>query len=94
MIAALEWGFIDRFDGPRLRALMRGHTAVRPLTADERGELHPVAQLAALRFAAIRLLDYEPGAVPGGWRDHRRFLARLDALGAPDPAGGRDLLGR
>lgn len=94
MIAALAWGFTDRFDGPRLRAFMRGYTAVRPLTADERGELHPAAQLAALRFATTRLLDYELGAVPGGWRDHRPFLARLDALDALGPAGWRDLLGR
>lgn len=93
MIAALAWCFGDHFELTRLRALVDGYRGVRALVDAEQRELYPAAVTAALRFSATRLLDYELGAAPGGWRDHRRFLARLDGLEALGPAGWHAALG-
>lgn len=80
MITVLAWCFGDDLDLARARALIRAYTAVRPLSSDDRRDLHRAARLAALRFAITRLVCF--GTDPSGvyHRDYRRFVARLDAV--------------
>ena len=54
------------FNVTRARALLRGYSAVRPLSADEGAALPVLAQGAALRFLLTRLFDWlntPPGAL-------------------------------
>lgn len=93
MIAALAWGFGDRFEPPRVRALVDGYRSVRELETGEADELYPGALTAGVRFAVTRLLDYELAPEQPGRRDFRRFLARLAAIEALGANGWRALLG-
>lgn len=81
-VALLAWCFTDHLDAELGRALVAGYVAARPLPDADRASLFHQAQLAAIRFAITRITDFElrpRGA--GMWRDYRRFLARLRALG-------------
>ncbi len=73
------------FDPPRCQALLEGYQQLRRLAPSERRGLYLEALLAAVRFTASRLRDFEvprPGRdqVARAFLDYRDFLARLDAL--------------
>ncbi len=89
----LAWTFGDDFDWATGRALVTAYDSLRPLTEAEREGFSAVARLACARFAATRVTDYHLRLGPGapGYRDYRRFLARLDVIEALSP---RSLMGR
>jgi homoserine kinase type II len=71
-----------KFSGPKLRALIGAYTSVRPLSASEKRELEPDLRLVSLRFALVRMIEFELGR-PGPtrpYRDYRHFLQRLNRL--------------
>lgn len=78
----LAWTYGDDFDWPLGRALVSSYDAVRPLTPAEREGFAAVARLACARFAATRVTDFylRGGPSSAGYRDYRRFLARLDVI--------------
>lgn len=86
------------FDRELCRGLVRGYQEVRPLAASERRGLWCETQLAALRFTASRVRDFElprPGR-EGAARDrldYRDYLARLEALEAMGRRGFTSLVG-
>jgi homoserine kinase type II len=89
------------FDPARCQALVAAYQAVRPLQPSERRGLFDEARLAAVRFTASRIRDFElPRADrvdrEGAHRSHldfRDFLARLDALEGMGESGFRALVG-
>ncbi|HET8541829.1 MAG TPA: homoserine kinase [Anaeromyxobacter sp.] len=87
-VALCAWAWGDgAFDGARAAALLRGYAARRPLDPGTARALAPYARLAALRFAASRILALrapDPGrdrAPRKDWRPFRDRLAALAALG-------------
>ena len=87
-----SWTFTGgRFDPERVRALVAGYEAVRPLEREEREALPLLTRGAALRFFLTRLADWE--ATPAGAlvtrKDPLDYADRLDRLrAAPPPIGG------
>lgn len=78
------------------RALVDAYQGVRPLRPSERRGLFTEARLAAVRFTASRLRDFEvPREDRAGahrtYLDYRDFLARLDALEGMGERGFRAL---
>ena len=67
---------------------MRGYDAARPLEAREWEALQAHATLAAVRFTTTRITDFylRTGVGERVYKDYRRFLQRLDAVTADDPA--------
>lgn len=70
------------FDRARVRALLHGYCAVRPLSNLERDALPAEMRLAALVGCAERMLEYEVLRAPKPTRyvDYRHYRARLAAL--------------
>jgi homoserine kinase type II len=93
-VTMLAWCYGDTLDPALCRALADGYTDVRPLTIEERRALFDEACFAAIRFTATRITDYElrPRG-SSGYRDYRRFLARLAAIEALGEGGLLTLLG-
>lgn len=100
-IAVCAWCWrptTKELDRELCRALVQGYQSVRPLAASERSGLWSETCLAALRFTASRVRDFElprPGR-DGAARDrldYRDFLARLDALEAMGRRGFAALVG-
>lgn len=88
----------NEFDAPCARALLAGYQGVRKLAASERRGLFTEALLAAVRFTASRMRDFEvhkPGRehAARAFLDYRDFLARLDALLALGPRGFAQMMG-
>ena len=82
-VTILAWCFTDRFEPSLVSALVAGYESVRRLEPSERAGLVAEAELACLRFATTRITDVETRSTGGGPRkDYRRFLARLDEVGA------------
>lgn len=93
MVTILAWCFGDRLDPALARALTDGYQRARPLAPAERASLHEEGTFAALRFSITRLTDFELRPRGSGvFKDHRRFLARLDALDALGPDHLAELL--
>lgn len=82
MVTILAWCFGSQLEPDLVRAMLQGYASVRPLSAQEGGEMVLEGEVACLRFATTRLTDFTlrvpEGHTPG--RDYRRFLARKDAL--------------
>jgi len=93
VIAWLALGYDEEFVAAKGRALFAGYQAERPLAPAEWAALRALAMGAAARFATTRITDFHlrPGLT--GFRDYRRFLARLEAIAAMDEAALRALLG-
>jgi homoserine kinase type II len=73
------------FERELCRGLLQGYQEIRPLAPSERRGLFVEARLAALRFTASRVRDFEvprPGREDAARDrlDYRDFLARLEAL--------------
>lgn len=90
-ITACAWGFRRDDAGAMVlvddvvAALVDGYRAVRPFAPSERRALFVEWRLAAIRFAASRLRDFEAPARHGDaaerrYLDYRDFVARLDVL--------------
>lgn len=84
-VCLLAWAWDGRaLDPARLRALVDGYEAVRPLAPAERAGLWIEARAAAMRFTVTRIGDVflSPDATPEVRRvkDFRAYLARLEAL--------------
>lgn len=79
LVVAHAWAYSDGFEWPLARAFLRGYESARPLGAAERASLRWLGRAAACRFAVTRITDFylRPDAAQGGYRDYRRFLARL-----------------
>jgi len=95
-VCLCSWCFDDRFADDRMRALVAGYQAERPLTPEEQRELWVEARAAAARFTVTRLTDValNPRAAEETKRtkDWRRFHARSRALREMGPAGFADRL--
>jgi homoserine kinase type II len=80
-VTLLAWCYGDSLDPDLCRALIEGYTEVRPLTIEERRALFNETRFAAIRFTITRITDFElrPRG-SSGYRDYRRFLARLAAI--------------
>ena len=86
------------FERELCRAMVQGYQDVRPLQPSERRGLWEETRLAALRFTASRVRDFElPRPERDGAArdrlDYRDFLARLDALEAMGRRGFSALVG-
>lgn len=86
------------FDREQCRAFVQGYQEVRPLPPSERRGLYAETCLAALRFTASRVRDFElPRPEREGSArdrlDYRDFLARLEALEAMGPRGFAAMVG-
>ena len=86
------------FDSARARGLVAGYQAVRPFRPSERRGFFVEAQLAAIRFTASRVRDFEvprPTSQPAErtYLDYRDFLARLDALSSMTEKGFHSMVG-
>lgn len=84
---ALAWSWRGSLDLERMGALLAGYRQSRPLAPGEAEAALPLARLACARFATTRILDFrlQDNQTSHGFRDHRRFMARLaavEALGA------------
>ena len=82
MVVCLAWCWTDRLEWPLARAFARAYHSARPLTGEERRSLGEVARFACARFATTRVTDFYLRGGPGssGYRDYKRFLARLDLV--------------
>jgi homoserine kinase type II len=85
-VTMLAWCYGDVLERDLARALVRGYSAERALTAEDRERLFDDAMFAALRFSITRITDYElrPKGT-GVYKNYRRFLGRLatiEGLGA------------
>lgn len=80
-VTLLAWCYKDALDRDLARALAQGYSEARPLPDDDRGALFDETRFAAVRFAITRITDYElrPRG-SSGYRDYRRFLARLSEI--------------
>jgi homoserine kinase type II len=89
------WCYGDAIVPERVRALVDGYRAVRPLTDEERALLPVEARAAAMRFTVTRITDVEldPRATPfvKAMKDYRRYHARLVAWRALGARGFADL---
>jgi homoserine kinase type II len=86
------------FDAACARSLVAAYQGVRRFTASERRGLFTEALLAAVRFTASRMRDFEvkkPGreSASRAFLDYRDFLARLDALHAMGPRAFAQMVG-
>lgn len=86
------------FEAALCQALLAGYQQVRRLLPSERRGLYGEARLAAVRFTASRLRDFEvprPGrdGAARAFLDYRDFLARLEALEAIGPKGFARMVG-
>jgi homoserine kinase type II len=86
------WCFEDHvaFNITKARALLRGYTAIRPLSAGELTALPTLCRGAALRFLLTRLYDtlYPKGGTP---RDYGQYLKRLQFHQQVDSVGAYGL---
>ncbi len=84
MVCVLAWCYVDHFELQRVRALVAGYEAIRPLSSRERAAAVVEGSMACLRFATTRITDFEMRTPPGETpkRDYRRFLKRLTDLQA------------
>jgi homoserine kinase type II len=82
MVCVHAWCYSDHFELDKVKALLTGYTAERPLGVVEVVALVGEGAIAALRFATTRITDFALRAAPGETpkRDYRRFLARLNEL--------------
>jgi len=64
----------------KVRGLLSAYEAVRPLSAFEARELALDLRLAPLFYGLVRVAEHEVGRSRRPYRDHRHFVARLDAL--------------
>ncbi len=82
MVVCLAWCWTDTLDWTLARAFARAYHGVRPLTVEERQRLGDVARSVCARFATTRVTDFYLRGGPGsaGYRDYKRFLARLDLV--------------
>lgn len=100
-VALCAWSFIRDDKGMSLRedvaaALVEGYVKVRPLRDSERRGLFTELRLAAVRFTASRIRDFEAPGKQGGDRrylDYRDFLARLDVIEGRGERSLRQALG-
>ena len=85
-VTLLAWCWADDLDWDLARALIRGYTDVRPPSPEERAALRLACMAAATRFTATRITDYylRDGIGERVIKDYRRFLRRLEAIGALD----------
>lgn len=92
-VTMLAWCYGDALEGGLARALARGYTRERPLSAADRERLFDDAVFAALRFSITRITDYElRPAGTGIYKDYRRFLGRLSAIEGLGAKGLLELL--
>lgn len=82
MVCVHAWCYSSHFELDKVKALLTGYTASRPLGVVEVAALLGEGAIAALRFATTRITDFALRAAPGEVpkRDYRRFLARLREL--------------
>ncbi len=82
MVVCLAWCWGDALDLSLAQAFAQAYHRVRPLTDAERHHLGDVARGVCARFATTRITDFwlRGGPSTKGFRDYRRFLARLDAM--------------
>jgi homoserine kinase type II len=82
MVCVHAWCYADNFDLDKVKSLLLGYTAERPLSVAEVAALVGEGAIAALRFATTRITDFALRTAPGDTpkRDYRRFLARLSEL--------------
>jgi len=92
MVTVLAWCFGDELDQRLASAMTAGYLGAMRLPADELSrlehDLYPQALFACARFATTRITDFElrPRGT-GIYKDFRRFLRRMDAIGALGPEG-------
>ena len=93
-VTMLAWCYDDRLEQGLSRALIRGYTAERALTPEDRERLFDDATFAALRFCVTRITDYELRPKGTGiYKDYRRFMGRLATIESLGAAGLADFLG-
>ena len=100
-VAVCAWSFVRDERGMSLRddvaaALVEGYLKVRPLRDSERRGFFTELRLAAVRFTASRIRDFEAPGNQGGERrylDYRDFLARLDVIEGRGERSLRQALG-
>jgi len=75
-------GPAGRFNRRKVQAFIKAYETLRPLDDAAREDLVYDLRLAALRFAAARMVHYELKRPPEGavFRDYRHYTARLAAL--------------
>jgi homoserine kinase type II len=85
-VCMLAWCCGDALDLSLAEAMVTGYRTERELTAEEWEGLWWQLRMGCLRFATTRIIDvYLKGIYPPGYKDYRRFLARLDVIEGLSP---------